>query len=1163
MLRRWRNENLLRCIECRALRTALLICLVLLAACDSRSRLPDRASADYDRFIAAFYGGLAALQVGDDVHADQKLAEATRLAPGEPAAWANWGVLALRQRNFDTAAERLGKARELAPANGHIANLLGALASAQGRSAQAIEFFRKAADADAADLRSRYALAQEIERQGGAGADGQAQEAIEKILAAQPDNVAALLELARIAAKRGDSTTLKRALASIATTASTWPPEAREQLAALEAAASSADVRGAAARTTLLRNVLWRVPEFRQSYAALKAPAGEDAMPFSSFVRLESPTYKTSPPDTALSFERRSIDGFDDARWKWIGALQLASDGAPAISAATGDELHLSTGATLPYPGGVAHAPPTADGVLAIDFDYDFKNDVVLAGEGGVRFFKQHDATRFVDVTAGTMLPEALRDGRYTGAWAADVEADGDLDIVLGSVDRTPVVLRNNGDGTFVAIKPFGGISGIRQFAWADFDGDGNPDAAIIDGQGVLHVFTNRRQGVFAERAIPAQIGNAKAIAVADVDNDGNLDLIVVRAEGTIVRLSDRNEGKEWNIAEIAHVTDPQKNLAGDVRLRVADLDNNGALDLVLTPVGSIWLADGSGKFAQLDRAIGVTHLFAVADVDNDGKLDVIGLGDDGRAERGANRSTKNYHWQIVRPHAAQAFGDQRINPFGVGGEIEIRAGLLVQKQPITGPRVHFGLGEQTRVDVIRVIWPNGAVRAEFDVKADQSIETEQRLKGSCPFLFAYDGTRMAFVKDAVPWGSAIGLRINTLGSASIAATEEWFKIGRDHLVARDGFYDLRMTAELWEVYYYDELALLAVDHPPDTEIFVDERFVIPPAKLAITVVETPRKIATAKDDNGRDVTGLIRDVDGKAVDVGVGQYQGVTRDHYVELDLGSDAPSSGPLYLVAHGSIYPTDSSINVALTQGERWRARGLSVEVPDGFGGWRVANENVGFPAGRKKTMLVDLTNVFVEGTPRRVRLRTNLQIYWDAIEWARGRPDVAIQTTRIDPAIADLHYRGYSHIDRPDAATPELPNYDRIVGTKQRWRDLEGYYTRYGDVRELLARVDDRYVIMNSGDEMTVKFAEPAPAPQRWLRDFVIVGDGWIKDGDYNSTFSRTVQPLPFHAERDYTTMASRLEDESAYRLHPDDWQTYHTRYVAPDVFKRALRDEAQR
>jgi hypothetical protein len=526
------------------------------------------------------------------------------------------------------------------------------------------------------------------------------------------------------------------------------------------------------------------------------------------------------------------------------------------------------------------------------------------------------------------------------------------------------------------------------------------------------------------------------------------------------------------------------------------------------------------------------------------------------------NQGSKNYHWQVVRPHAVQAVGDQRINPFGVGGEIEIRSGLLVQKQPITGPQLHFGLGEQTESEIVQVVWPNGTVRAEFDVKADMEIVTEQRLKASCPFLFAYNGKQMEFVKDAVPWGSAIGLRINTLGSAQIAATGEWYKIGRDQLVPHDGYYDLRITAELWEVYYYDYLALMTVDHPVGTEIFVDERFVIPPLKLGLTTVATPHEIARAVDDTGQDVTEIVRTLDGKALaSFGRGQYQGITRDHYLEVDLGDDAPKSGPLYLIAQGSIHDTESSVNVAITQGSRWRAHGLSFEVPDDHGGWVTAQDNLGFPAGRKKTILFNLTNVFRPGTPRRVRIRTNLEIYWDAIHWAQGAPNTQLKTVTLNPSVADLHYRGYSVMHMPGAArAPEVPDYNQIEGTKQRWRDLIGYYTRYGDVRELVDHIDDRYVIVNSGDELSLRFPEQPPSPAGWVRDFVIVGDGWIKDGDYNSTFSKTVLPLPYHAKNEYTTRPGRLEDEWVYRQHPDDWKNYHTRYVTPDVFKNALRDQ---
>jgi Flp pilus assembly protein TadD len=1142
-----------------------------LSGCHAAPKLPEKGSKAYADVVSAFYVGLAALQVGDDVHADSRLSELTQLVPTEPAGWANWGVLALRQRNYDLAAQRLERARDLAPQNDQIYDLLGILEADRGHSAEAITDLRKAVDLNPKNLRAAYALAEEIERQGDANSEAEFQQAIQKILAAQPDNLAALLELSRVAAKRGDAATLRSAVDQISARSSSWPAEVQQQLATVQAAAAGTDLRAAATRTTFLRNVLMRVPEYRQSLSAIKAPAGEEARPFTHFVRMESPVFKPAPADTAIQFPTQPVaDSNGHRNWNWIGAIQLGSAGVPVIAEANGREVHLSTGATLPFPGGPSSVPPSPEGVLQVDFNYDFKTDLVLAGAGGVRLFRQDSPSAFTDVTTQTKLPKPVVNAHYTGAWAVDIEADGDLDIVLGSKDSIPTVLRNNGDDTFLAIHPFPGVSGVRGFAWADLDGDGNPDAAIIDGAGRLHVFMNERQGQFRERPLPAGLLPVKAIAVADANNDGVLDLLAVQADGAIIRISDKNDRQSWETAEIARVPDVDRNLVGEVRLHVADLDNNGALDLFLSPTKQvsgaggalIWLGNDKGNFVQLDHPAGPALVFDAADLSGDGKLDLVGLSADGAPVRAMNRGSKNYHWQIVRPHAVQAVGDQRINPFGIGGEIEIRSGLLVQKQPITGPQLHFGLGEQTEAEIVQVVWPNGTVRAEFGVKADMEIVTEQRLKASCPFLFAYNGKQMEFVKDAVPWGSAIGLRINTLGSAQIAATGEWYKIGRDQLVPHDGYYDLRITAELWEVYYYDYLALMAVDHPVGTEIFVDERFVIPPLKLGLTTVTTPHEIARAIDDTGQDVTEIVRALDGQALaSFGRGQYQGITRDHYLEVDLGDDAPKSGPLYLIAQGSIHDTESSVNVAITQGSRWRAHGLSLEVPDGDGGWVTAQDNLGFPAGRKKTILFNLTNIFRAGTPRRVRIRTNLEIYWDAIHWAQGAPDTQLKTVTLNPSMADLHYRGYSVMHMPGAArAPEVPDYNQIEGTKQRWRDLIGYYTRYGDVRELVNKIDDRYVIVNSGDELSLRFSEQPPPPAGWVRDFVIVGDGWIKDGDYNSTFSKTVLPLPYHAKNEYTTRPDRLEDEWVYSQHPEDWKSYHTRFITPDVFKNALRDE---
>ena len=1165
-------------------RTAVVLCLcaiaVSVAGCGG-GKLPDKSSQEYAETVSAFYTGLAALQVGDDVTAESKLVKVTQLAPGEPAGWANWGVLAFRQRNFDAAAQRYERARELAPKNDQIYYLLGILQSTRGNSKEAIADWRKAVAINPQNYRAAYQLAQEVERDGGPGSDAEFESLMQNILKAQPDNLAAWLELARAAAKRGDAATLQTALGQIRSRAAQWPPEVQQQLAALTAAAAAPDARGAATRTTFLRNTLMRVADFRESLAVLQAAPGEEAEPFTHFLRMEPPAFVRAPADIPLSFAPEPLANPGAKHWEWIGAVQLGSAGPPVVAEANGREVHVSTGATFPFPGGPAGVAPLPEGILPIDFNYDFKNDLVLAGAGGVRLMRQDNPKLFTDVTAQAKLPQAVTRASYTGAWAVDIEADGDLDIVLGAKDGLPLVLQNNGDGTFTAIHPFPGVSGLRAFAWADFDGDGNPDAALVDEAGRLHVFHNERQAQFRELPLPANFPLVKALNVADVDDDGVLDLLAVQADGAIVRISDKQEGKVLDVAEIARVhsgADVPDFLSGEVRLRVADLDNNGAVDLYLTgasldashgvPGALIWLADEKGKFVLIDHWFGQRYVAALvseaADLSGNGRLDLLALTADGQPLQAINHGSKNYHWQVVRPHAKQAVGDQRINPFGVGGEIEIRSGMLVQKQPIDGPQVHFGLGNQTSTDVVRVVWPNGTVRAEFGVPADTEVVTEQRLKASCPFLFAYNGKGMEFIKDAVPWGSAIGLRINTIGTARVETTGEWYKIRRDQLVPHDGYYDLRVTAELWEVYYYDYLALMTVDHPAGTEIYVDERFSIPPPKLGVTTVATPHKIARAIDDTGRDVTSLVDTLDGKALDdFGRGQYQGITRDHYLEVDLGEDAPKSGPLYLIGQGSIHDTESSLNVAITQGHRWRAQGMSIEVPDGHGGWVTAQANLGFPAGRKKTVLFNLTDVFRPGTPRRVRIRTNLEIYWDCIEWAQGMPDAPLKTVRLEPSYADLHYRGYSSISRPDSGAPEVPDYNNVVSTKQRWRDLIGYYTRYGDVRELLTQIDDRYVIVNSGDEMSLRFTEQPAPPAGWLRDYVVIGDGWIKDGDFNSTFSKTVLPLPYHAKQEYFTRPGRLEDEWPYREHPEDWQNYHTRYMTPEVFQNALRSDPPR
>ncbi|HEU4876039.1 MAG TPA: FG-GAP-like repeat-containing protein, partial [Pyrinomonadaceae bacterium] len=562
----------------------IILLALIVTGCSRTSNLPTKSSPQYNELVRTFYIGLAALQVGHDVQADGKLAQFTQLAPSEPAGWANWGLLALRQRNYDQAAERLHKARDLAPNNGEIHYLIGLLESSRGNPPEAINELRKSVELDQNNLIAIYKLAEEVERQGDQKAPDEVQTLIQKILSAQPDNIAALVELSRIAAKRGDTETLKSSVAKIVARSSAWPEEARAQVTALDAATQANDAAAAATRTSFLRNVLVRVPEYQRNLAAIKPPPGEEATPLTSFLTLEAPEFKTAAADTGLTFKPEPLSVASPSPQTWIGAISLSSTGAPVIATASTEEVRLASGANLPFPGGTIHKSPTKDGVLAIDFNYDFKTDLVLAGAGGLRFFRQDSPSAFTDVTSETKLSAATLNRYYLSAWTADIEADGDLDILVEAGQGAPQALRNNGDGTFLEMQPFAGVSTISDFAWADLDADGDPDAAIVDGANTLHIFSNERQGQFTERSLPnGASANANALNVMDVDNDGVLDLLVLQTDGIIARLSDKDHGADWVRTEIARSPDPKSDrVTGPANLKVADLDNNGGLDLVV-----------------------------------------------------------------------------------------------------------------------------------------------------------------------------------------------------------------------------------------------------------------------------------------------------------------------------------------------------------------------------------------------------------------------------------------------------------------------------------------------------------------------------------------------------------------------------------------------------
>jgi len=438
----------------------------------------------------------------------------------------------------------------------------------------------------------------------------------------------------------------------------------------------------------------------------------------------------------------------------------------------------------------------------------------------------------------------------------------------------------------------------------------------------------------------------------------------------------------------------------------------------------------------------------------------------------------------------------------------------------------------------------------------EEDVLEQQILKGSCPFLYAWDGHGFSFVTD-VMWRSALGMPLGIMaGGTDIAsapphASREYMRVPGAALAPRDGRYILQMTEELWETGYLDAVKLLAVDHPDSVDVYVNEGFVPPapgPAELRLYTVprSSLRPPVAATDEQGTDWLPALRARDDRYVaPLTLTRYQGIATLHDLMLDFG-DLSGSDSVHLFLTGWIFPTDASINLALAQRGEAGVIFPYVEVKDLQGRWRRVAD-VGFPSGKSKTVVVDLTGKFLSAD-HRVRLRTNMEVYWDQAFVAAGGASSPAVITTLEPAGADVHYRGFSRMYRKGGRYgPEWPVYSE-VSRESPWESIVGRYTRYGDVLPLVRAPDDMYVVFAPGDEVTVTFDANAAPPLRpgWTRDFLLYTDAWLKDSDRNTAAGNTVAPLPFHGMSRYPYGADEAYPKDA--AHERYLQSYNTRRV---------------
>ena len=707
-----------------------------------------------------------------------------------------------------------------------------------------------------------------------------------------------------------------------------------------------------------------------------------------------------------------------------------------------------------------------------------------------------------------------------TAAIAVDAEADGDLDLFVVAADRLRLYV-NRGNRTFFE-APLDASSfddnPPTAMAIADLDRDLDIDLVTTHADGTVGLVENLLHLQFRTRTLPIDpIPGLEYLAVEDFDGDVAWDLLLSAETGGRVVYGRTESIGAWSVDD----TTPAP---GGIVVH-GDLDNDSYFE-AMTADGRTVRIDARGVTDRGDVEI-TGRPVAADDIDGDGILDLVLTSPEGSLPA-LNRSNIDGHHLSVRFRGIDDNASGRVNHYAVGSVLESRFGPHYRARIITRPATHFGIDGYDTADV-RAILPNGLTQTRRDVAADSMIEEEQTLKGSCPYLFAGDGDRMRFVTDCL-WAAPLGLQVAP-GVVVPDRPWEYLKIeGRNIRPTADGVYDFRITEELWEIAYFDQVSLTAVDHPADVEVWTNEKVAPPhaaqPRTFAFRRDQThpPRHAA---DTDGNEVTRTLSKTD----DVYVKGFdrrlvQGLCPPHHIDLTFpgppkptndqpptSADGASDPRRYLVLTGWILPTDTSLNIQIDQNPELPSivyPQLLVPDPTSPDGWRVVIDSIGFPGGKTKTMVVDVTDV-LDPTEPRCRIRTTAQIYWDAAALVSGDASDRVIETPLTMLTASLGEHGYSRpIRRPDA--PDRYDYDDATSAP-RWPPLRGPRTEFGDCRDLLTNRDDAMVVMASGDEIRMTFDAGPPPPPGWVRDFVLHNVGWDKDADLNTLTGQSTLPLP--------------------------------------------------
>jgi len=780
------------------------------------------------------------------------------------------------------------------------------------------------------------------------------------------------------------------------------------------------------------------------------------------------------------------------------------------------------------------------------DFDNDTHPDLAIAMSDRIILYRNTGDHTFTDVTEKYGITQL---NNPVGLTFTDFDHDGDVDLFVtgsprdGSPSATSNVLwRNNGNQTFTEWTTPTALAGSGHTVSAvlsDLNNDRAVDFAVAGDQGVTLYF-NPREGKFLTQPLypPGDLPPAVGLTVLDFNKDGWMDIAVTHAGAPGLTLWKNIDGKRFERVPLP-ISDAKQAWG----VTPIDVDNDGWIDLaaiVQTPQAEqvrVLRNKGNGSFEEVTAALGLdkplpggARAVVALDADGDGDADLLVSTLDSLPillrNDGGNRN---------RSIAINLQGNAD-NKTAIGAKVEVFAGGLWQKWEVPGASGYLGqgpgnilagLGDWDQPVIVRLLWPTGVPQDELNIAArgQADIKELDRRGSSCPVVFAWNGEKYEFITDTI--GAAVIGHWVSPYAHNIPDPDEWVKVDGAELKPKAGFLSLRLGEPMEEVNFVDQVRLVAIDHPANTEVFPNERFKNDPpfAEKKTIFTQESHPVLGAWDNHGKDVLDTVTRLDHQYVrDFTNLPYAGFADTHTLTLDLGPWSTDK-PLRLLMHGFIeYFSATSLYSAWQAGLSPISPYVEAQLPDGR--WKKIVDDMGFPAGLPRTIVTDLTGRMPPGASR-IRITTNLQIYWDQILISNEaeHPDLA-KEIEVPLAAASLGFRGYPR--QIDGATPgDLTyRYDEASATGPFVRQ-RGPYTHYGDVTSLLTAVDDTFVIFGSGEDIDIEFDARTlpPLPAGWKRDYFFYANGFVKDMDYYEAMPFTVAAMPFHAMSGYPYSAT--------------------------------------